>query len=453
MSIIENTPIWSEVQNIQKSTSDPVKFGFTATIETKDNKLDLLKVKSIDIVRDYVNTMFDRYYLTSVMPLGDYLRKLYPNRTNLELTLNMRILTEVGNATKINSNVETFRFKCLFRQENPNYTSSEYDRLSLFDLNNLDLVDVSFDLLDRGVEPIRALNVNANYRNVTMKDILEGVVIGESQRMLVDGKPAITGADIYEPSNKKKYDNVVIPNRKPLLHVPNYLQSVSPGIYNGGLGSYLQYYNQNKNKGLYWFIYPIYEQKRFYTNITKLSIYAVPKSRLNGIERTYRTESGVVHILASSEKQYSDSAQNDYIDRGSGFFLTDANAMLKKPVDITEKGPVGSSSRLNYNIGIIDKEDGFNYSPNADKPISSNPFAAASDVLQRAGGRVDVIWQNSNPYLLYPGMPVKYYYLEGDTMKMKAGVLSYNHTYIQTDSHELFSTSHLMTTSLVIYVW
>ena len=453
MAELEKTSLWPEVQKILNGGQNPVRFEYKAILHTVNKDIDVLKVITIDIVRDYVDTIFDYVHIEFVMLLGDYLRDIYPYRTNLELTLTRRQLPEVGTGTLANTSLESIRYKAVFMKENKGYSTMEYDRFTQMELNMMDVVPVTLQLLDRNVEAIRMLLVNGIYKDITMAKLLKGVLVGEAQRALIDGVPALTGADIVTPSNIKPYKQLIIPNTKGILDIPFYLQESSMGVYNGGIGSYLQNYSENDKKGLYWFVYPIFDETRYDTDVTKLIIYSVPKTRLLGVERTYRKDVGIIHLLATSEKSYNDSGEADYIDKGIGFVMTDAEAMMKKPVIIDKKGPIADSNRLNYRVGLKDKEDGNNYAPSADRKISSNPYAQTARVLARAGGRLNLIWQNSNPDLIYPGMPVRYYYTEENNVKYHDGVVSYNHNLIQTESPDLYSNSHMTNTNLSIYVW
>lgn len=453
MSDIERTTIWPEVKKVINSGQNPVRFLYTGRIHTVDNDIDVMKIISIDIVRDYVDTIFDYTHIEFIMPLGDYIRNIYPYRANLEFSLFKKSLTEVGTGQLENTKIDTIRFKAVFMPENKSYKIGEYDRFTITELNTMDIVTVTLQLLDRNIEAIRLLTVNGIYKNTDMRSMLKGVLIGEAQRVLVDGKPALTGADIIEPSNTTKYPQIVIPNNQKLTNIPFYLQENSYGIYAGGLGSYFQNYNENNKKGIYWFIYPIFDESRYNSNTTKLIIYSVPATKLTGIERTYRTDSNTIYILATARKLYWDSGQADYMDDGVGFTMTDANAMMKKPVKMTEDGPIAVSNRLNYKVGLVDREDGFNAAFTADRKISANPFAQYARVLQRAGGKIDIVWQNSNPDLIYPGMPIKYYYLEEEVLKSHDGVVSYNHNYIQTETNQIYDNSHITSTHLSLYIW
>ena len=112
------------------------------------------------------------------------------------------------------------------------------------------------------------------------------------------------------------------------------------------------------------------------------------------------------------------------MNEGSGYRMPDARAYMKKPVKITENGPQASRAELNHEVIIKERSDGLNYAPVAQGGPSSNPFIERSKILQRSMAQIDLVWENSDPMLIYPGMPCKYIYLsQGKAISLKGTIL------------------------------
>lgn len=449
MKPIQKTPLWAVIEDIQKAGQPVSRFEFTAVLHTKDKDLPLLKLISYDVERNYVRAYCDYNRVNVLIPLGVYVHDVYPYRTNLELTIYRRELEPVGGASRRGSGKVSQRFKCLFDQNNPAFTGKDLQRMDRERLNLQDVLTVSFQLLDRAIEPMRAVRISHGFAKVRYQDLLVGVFGKLSNDVKVDGRKAVDHIDIVPVQNKDLHSFVSVPAEGvALIDLPAYLNNSGKGLYNGGTGTYFQRYNDLK----YWFVYPLFDPTRFQTARRKLVVYSVPQSAVSGTEKTYKEDGSVVYILATGGKRFSDSAENEYVSEGSGFRLTDAKAMITKPVEMTEAGPVANRQRLNYEVLVKRREDGFDLAPQSGKVISSNPYREYAKVMQREFSRFDIVWHAANPALIYPAMPVKFMYLEEDRLKEAVGVVLFAHVLIQAETQGLLSSAHTTTCMLTLFV-
>jgi hypothetical protein len=205
-----------------------------------------------------------------------------------------------------------------------------------------------------------------------------------------------------------------------IVNIPTFLQERMGGVYSSGIGNYLQKYSGKK----VWFVYPLYNPKRFDTaKDDRAIIYALPQDRFPAIDRSYKKDGPILHILANAAKRYKDSADIDYMNSGSGFRMADARAYMKKPVEITEDGPKGKRSNLNFELTARDRKDGLNYAPFTSDGASSNPFKEYTKANARNVARVDFVWENCDAELLYPGMPCKYIFMDDEKPVELKGII------------------------------
>ena len=446
---IEQTAMWADVKKIFEDPEKPVKYEWTATMHTVDEDFDVAKLITIDSVRDYVNKITHRTHVEMVMPLGDYVKRLYPYRDNMELTLRRIRLCESGEAIYPGAVPEEERYKAVFLVNvNKNIRGGEYDSFDKNSLDLMELVTVKLQLLQLFFEPVRIKTVGGVFKNCTPEQIIRGVIGGESLLIEADGKPVVQAIDVVSPDNTDKRAQYVFPHNTPYWSVPTLVQERMGGVYSSGIGTYFQVFREKKT----WFIYPLYNTKRFKEDVYKVIFFSVPQQRFTGVERTYRVEDKITYIACTSDKNYSDSGETDLMDSGSGFRMADARAFMKKPVEMTEEGPVGARGRLNFEIAIKDRPDGLNYAPKAEVEISSNPFAQTSRVIARAGARIDLTWENSVPQLLYPGMPAKFCYMLKDKLKEVEGVVLFAHTVIQQAGTGFNIRAYKTTTQITLFV-
>lgn len=446
---LEKTPIWAAVRKIFSETQKPVRFAYTAKIHTTTEDFDVMKIVSIDIIRDYVNNIGDVVMIEFLMPLGDYVKRFYPNRTNMELTIFRKQLEETGEVFKKNTSKEAERFKVVFLpNENPQVKGSDFETFDQETLDLMDVVHVKLQLLNRSLEPLRIKTTGSIFKNKTNEDVIRGLLMGESLNVLIDGKPAIDGIDMVKADNQEVQRHVIIPQNTLLTSVPSYCQEKMNGVYSTGIGTYLQSHQGKR----YWFVYPLYNTQRFNENVKKAIFYVVSSKRFPGVERTYRESGDTVFITITSDKSYSDNAETDQMEQGSGFRMADARSFLRKPIAVAEEGPIGVRNKLNFEVAFKERADNLNFAPAAGKKISSNPFPEFSKISQRNGGRIDFTWNNSNPSLIYPGMPCKYIYMEGKTMVQKEGVILFCHTVVQLQGQGVLSNAHLTSSKLTLFV-
>jgi hypothetical protein len=222
------------------------------------------------------------------------------------------------------------------------------------------------------------------------------------------------------------------------------------GVYSTGIGTFFQLYKEKR----LWFVYPLFNTKRFdETKDDKLIVYALPPDQFQGADRTYMKDGAITKIIATGARKYKDSADVDFMNIGSGFRMADARSFMKKPVVMTAEGPKAVRTQLNHESVIESREDGLNYAPVSKRGASNNPYAQYSKFAGAQLARVDVVWENSNPELLYPGMPVKYIFLDNNKPVELKGTLVFSHTVtaLQTSSG-INSNIYKNITTLVLLV-
>lgn len=429
---IEKTAIWLDVLSVINSGKKTIKFEYRGLVHNEKEDINIFKIRSIDIIRNYAEQISEVIQIEFDMLLGDYMRRLYPYRDNLELTLKRIQLEEVASKKEKDTLIKTERYKAIFLpNDNIVANVSELEHVDTETINKGGLATVRLQLLNRSIEPIRIKTTHGTFRAITQKEILHSVMAGELTKIKVDGKSSIDGYDIVEPDNTELRKHAVIPDGALVSSLPTFLQEKSGGVYNSGIGTFLQKYN-DKN---IWFVYPLFNIKRFDKDLSKAIFFSVPENRLAGIDRTYNLDGKLLNVIVTSKRKYKDSAGVNYMNKGVGFRMADAKAFMNKPIIINENGPIADRSRLNYETAIIDRKDNLNYAPKMG--ISNNPFHEYSKVVLSSLAQIDLVWENSDYTLLYPGMPCKYVFMDREKMVELKGVIIFSHTLITLHSKNI----------------
>lgn len=419
----ESSTIWAEVQDIIGSETTRTLYDYKGTVHTEKEDYATWDLSSTETVRDYLKSVAETGKVIFRIGLGDYVRRFFPYRNNLEFTLKRFPLAENGAESDKKSAV-VCRYKAIFNPaNNPQVGGSELETLSTEDLNNAEIVEVHLELVNRSMEPLRIKTTGGSFNNVKVGDLVKGLLGGESMKVLIDGKPSIDAIDLVEPDNQEKVSCALIPHGTRLTAIPTYIQESIGGIYNGGIGTFFQTYRGKKT----WFVYPTFDTRRFDSKDRRAIFYAVPQEKLPQLDKSYKEVGNILKVAVTAQRKYSDSAELGLMNEGSGYRMPDARAFMKKPVEIKNGVPVASRARLNHEVAFKDRSDGLNFAPV--QKTSSNPFLQRSMVALRSLGQIDLVWENADPELIYPGMPCKYVYMShGKAISLK-GVVLFVHAF------------------------
>lgn len=415
----EKSPLWKDVKSTILNAPSPGYFKTEITIHTKDKDFKALKIKELQERNDYVKEICGSGHITMTMGLGDYVYDLYPYRDLLEVTIK-RIPAGQNQATDDSAEIQTVRYRAILdlNKGNPSLTGMKISGISQQNLNQNQILDVTLELIDRNIEVLRVATVTGNtYNQVTPKQLISGIMTGESNRITVDGAPVIEGFSIIEPDNKDTIATVLIPPSLKIANVPTFLQEKVKGVYATGIGTHYQRFNGKPS----WFVYPLYDLARFDTDVERLVIFAVPEDKMSGLDKTYRKDGRILYVAATGKQVYRDDSQITDLNSGAGFRMPDATGIITKPANISDGKITFDRSRLNTEIATRDRKDGVTFAPVV--APSANPYRMYSQLAAKQMSQMQVVWENSNPDLLYPGMPCKYVFMDKGEYREIRGVL------------------------------
>lgn len=442
---IEGTALWKDVQHVIKSGPKVVQGDRKLVIHTEKEDFPIIKLKIWEERCDYLGNTGTITNIEFDVGAGDYVYRLFPFRENMEVSVKTIPQTESG-GDAIEQDIDVVKYKAVLKPDmNPQPTGSRIAQMSYSDLNVSGMVTVKLELQDRNWEALRLKTFpGGTIRGKTVKDTIYSVLMRESRNILVDGRPPIDGINIIEPDNTKPIPNLLLEPGLKISLIPTFLQNESMGVYSTGLGTYFQRYN----KKYYWFVYNLYDISRFDNDTDRAVFFAVPKEKLPGINRTYRKDGKVVSIVVTGDRSYIDNGTISDLNQGVGFRMADANAMMKKPVEITAQGPKSDRGRQNTEVATRDRPDGNIFAPVVGD--SANPFKYYSSTMASNLARVDVVWENSDPDLIYPGMPCKYVFMDKDEYCERQGIIIGKYTVTELIGKAPVSSTYRTSTSVGI---
>lgn len=451
--VINGTPLEKEIKKIFETKDVFKRSYFYATIHTEVDDIPVFKLISFDLVRDPEENYTDYVRAEILLPLGVLSRKVYPFKQNLEFSLIKRAVGDPKAGSEeskiINEEQKVlYRFKMMYDERTaPMIRGSDAERMDQFSMDNSAQVKLSIQLFDRNAEPLRIKTIGGVFQNFFMEDFLRSAISQVTNKIKVDGKPILDVVDLdTRRLNKDKIADIVIPHGTHVYDLPGILQNKGPGMYSSGCSNYFCNY---KGKST-WFIYPTYHTQRFKDDLYKIIFYILPNG-MNLLEKTYRIEGRTIYAVVTGGSLYSEDGETGYMARGVGVRMSDARSFMKKPIIMTEEGPVAKRNRLNHEVGQKDRADNLNYGPVTQQRITLNPLKEFSEVMKRKGASFGLTWENSEFTHLYPGMPCKVVYLEEEEIKETYGVILRSHTHIRMMGDSVTSQNHAVNTMVQVF--
>lgn len=412
----DTSATYLDIKDIIANHSEPYSstFSMEAKLHTVDkdlSSLDHITVVEMSILRDYVLNMSDYTEITLLVPIGTFVYDIYPYLDNIEVTLIVnKQLSKDGKVQRVME-----RYKAVYLLDK-NKNKPTMSSASKEDLNQELPTTLTLQLLDRAVEVLRIKTTQGSFdhrvssnKNLTVENFIRSVVSEEANKILIENKPILNHIDIEPVDNKEPLSGLVVPSNTRVVDLTDFLQVKGKGVYTGGIGSYIQNFGidpHQTSKGYY--AYSLYKPSKYVKAKNKIIIYSPLTSNLSMTDITYKYEEGLLKIVSHAIPNIDDLKESNLMSTGVGYRMANAASFMKKPVVLTEDGPVFDRARQNTEIISKDRSDGVNYAPN--KGISSNHFVHTSEILEKSGSYITVEISNLDHDFIYPAASVKIVY-------------------------------------------
>lgn len=419
-------------------------YYWTVDIHANNLAIRALKFLSRDTVQDFVSGFADEIIIKVALPKGVYQNKILPYQANLEITLYKNPILEGSDVSDLTQVRQTERFEASLLDKGSDVVASPgMNPVSQQGMDLTDIEYVEFQLINKAVNQIRMLSVGTVVRGNTPEETIQGFLYDRTRSVRVDGQVAVSRVDMVKASNQTKRNHISLEHGLRLTDLPGYIQE-HVGVYSTGLSHYIQ--------DDIWYVWPTYDTTRFDQSVNPtITFINVPRNKMPGIERTYRQTGRNTVALVTGDVRFSDNQDKRQLNLGNGVRFTDAN----KITDFVKMGQgraLASRGGSNTEAVSVPRENGLNNVTMSDNPITTNSWKEYSKLAIRQGNFLEIVWENSNPNLLYPGIPVKFIYLDGDEIKTLTGVVLGAHHYVETQGVGALTSRHKTNTALSLFV-
>lgn len=415
--------VFNQLQSRIAANQTKTSFGFQVVLHTPNHDLsykDRIALREMIIVRDYVEGIGDHIEVRVAIPMGTFLYRVYDFLENFEITL--RVQKQSGDTSKLNAAAgirtttpikSTTRYKAVYLVDK-NGQIPNNRIMSEEDMNQRPPVVVTFQLIDRTVEVLRVKTIpGGTFSSVggRINDFIGMLFSQEANNVLIEGLPCLDIVTTQPaPADSPNVGSLTLPSFSRLVEIPDYLQEKSVGVYNAGLGCYIQKVATSPTvykRGMW--LYSLYDPDREANNTVGATLYCTDESTKAADYPGITTINGMVTILGHGASGLEEDKEAAVMSEGSGFRIGNAADMLgPKAFKITKKGPVFERSKMTTEVVYKDRADGVQFAPQ--KGNYNNHLALASDVLKKQANYMTVMVSNLDHDLLFPGKLTKIIY-------------------------------------------
>lgn len=435
---IDSTALINEITQIA-AKQRRMYHSLTAELTYDTTVVQVFRVVALNRFADFANAYAEEFTVDMVINSGDYNTKIVDNadRLTINLMINSAYPNQPPDITKLT--MRAFPKTTTDDRLNQNRSAD----LNQKGVGNLEINTYQFQLVDLAMEQMRVMQTGGNYPVTSAAAVLR-VLLGGAGSMLempLEHKPV--APDVIPPDTEVVKNMISVKQGTGLCDLAGYLQE-HYGLYNTKLGSF---YHERS-----WYVWPLYNTKRFELAKKTLTLINVPQDRFPDIETTFEVRGSSVVILLTGETRYEDSSNRQQFNDGNGTRAIRASAVSGDEGRVVNNGQVVlERSNTNTEIKTNDRRTGVNFVPTTGV-VTDNTAKVLSRTATVNGSDAQFTWQSSDPSLIYPGMPVKFLYLKGNEVVQRYGVLVGSESHYTLTRPGMVDTGMISNTALTVFL-
>lgn len=435
--------ILQDVRDIQADTK-PVYFQYRLRFSINGTSLLVPIIDAIDIVADYINGFGDEIMVTCRVVDGDYATLIYPNRKSLTATLERTPLGTLTNSIDTSSNVNTIVYSATIDdRKDPNLEDTSTSRSQPLTDRQLNMKTIMVQLRELPLALLQHERVGNLYHNLSPADTVKLIVMSKVSTMSLRKDARPLGVVLENPDVTGRMENVIVKQGVPLTDIAHYAQYSLHGIFNTGIG---MYYHQR-----YWWVYPLFDSRRFTTTKYRTAVvYRVFSGSLPLTDRSYTITENQIRIIATGGINANDSEDINYEQEGNGIRYANADTLFDSFVTNSQGRSTAERAGLMNEFITSERPNGRTVAPIG--PARVNRCRYLSELAARKSQIVQFKWDLARDDILYPGMPIKFIYDNGDAILNKQGQIAAVEYFIKPLGSGITNNRYQITAYVTSYV-
>lgn len=438
---LADSPLRLELDAINEQSTAGIYYAYEATITTENEDIPVLKVVSADWVRNYLSAVSDELILEVAMPAGQFLKRVQPFKENLKISLTRKPFGGGANDPR-STLVQEFRAYLISQDQNDSLGANPATA-SEDAANTTTLLRAHFQLQELVYEQIRTEMIGGVPKQMTPHALLLMMLYKSIENLQADEANQILGVQAVAPNNTKVRSHFTLPHGTPLTELANILQVEQGGIYNAGIGCYLQ--------SGYWYVWPTYDNKRFDVVEKTASFIILPDPRFKGTEKTWRAvdERHFVAVITGGVSK-QDPSEGQLLNDGNAVRFADNDKAMEGFATVTGNKAVAQRTYNNNEYVGVKRRTETNMSRVQTSP--TNPYQEASKLAARSMAYLTLNWENSNPDLIIPDLQCEVGFTVDGAPKYINGIVVHAHAMSALSGTGLHQEAHQITTQVVVAV-
>lgn len=415
---ILDTLLRSELVAIQKDGELDSAHRWECIINVNGIRIDAFFVNEVELNRQYFQSFTDVLRVSATVPGGQYVRYIVPNREKLEVTLRRIPLSSdiLPRESRASAITETTYIGTLYESDAETMTANTSIATNTDRLDAIDTREVHLRLRDKTMEGVRKRTVGGVFLNTTGANLIRTLLSVYSKIDGDDTKTAIDGVDISPGFSTEVREHLVIPHLTKLTDFPKKVNEICGGVYSTDFRYYLQ--------GKMWYVYSPYDINKFDKGYKTLTIIKMPGDKMATPEKTYRLTDTQVIMLSTGLSSYTDLSENSRLNEGAGIRFADATRVLSNFISVKDnKASINKRDNVTEAVNEKIADDKNNLVSQSAVKFTSQYNLEYSKIAGRNGAIINVPWESANVEHLFPGMGVRYMFVNGNTVSEVKGVL------------------------------
>lgn len=443
---VEKTLIFNEAAKIATEGAKPIAFTYAATIHANNKNIEALFVVEREVECNFIENYTDKIDLEFAIQLGILEHDIKPFKSELQVTLRKIPLEEGLQASKDKSaKIQIQRYHAtlydnqstLMEGNNPLTATKEIAERG-------DFVNVRVQLFNPIIKQIRRTKTGGSFFDITGIDLLIFLLTKHSISTDKNSELSVKGVTVLGKPNSTKKDQIMIPHLTKLVDVGDYIHENCGGLFSAGFKAYLQ-----KDQ---WFVFPPYDLKAYDRSPKSLTVMNIPSNRLATTERTYRETPTQIILIATGEVKHFDFSEQEQLNQGNGVRFINANAVPDGFVRV-EGNKMFVNKETNVQEFLAeDRSKDLNHVHESPLFATNNPLVEMGRLARRTGAFIQVVWENANPDILYPGMAVRFVYIQNHNVEELHGVLVGVQTHETATNINTKNRRFIANTALTLFV-
>lgn len=366
---------------------------------------------------DYVTSFCTDMTLQVMTTVKDYRDVLYARRDNLRCVLQKIQVDPTSGVDVMGGIVTTHDYRC-FLVDNADASLPHGNPMTsgTFIDGRDDMRTFHVQLVDPVAEYMSVRSGGGISRYNSNEDFLKAAILTAAKGEKGQQGIFLKGLEMVPSVTKKETANdMVIPHSVPLVDLPGWLQEKENGLYDKGLGSFIQ-------NGV-WYIYPLYRTNHLKTATKKLVVFQVPSNLVPIADNTVWVDGETVYVICTGSPTVQDLSVSGGFSYGNGVRFIRADHLVNAPTEQSENTALLNRSKYMAEFQTTEREDQFAIAGLSQVKATNNVAYEMSKLAVNQGQLFITTWQNSNAELLFPGMPVQVYHDIGGKIKAYSGTL------------------------------